>query len=58
MSQELPERSIPLKQTMNPKNRGNIVEFTDRDIAELSEDELETLRVINTLEEELDRLSR
>ena len=48
----------PLKKTMNPKSRGNIVELNDLDIKKLTPREKVLLRVINSLEEQLDKLAK
>jgi hypothetical protein len=45
---------VPLKRTMNPKNRAAIAELKDIDINNLTPREQVLLRVINALEKELD----
>ena len=46
---------LPLKKTLNPKNRGNIIELKDLDIDNLTPREKVLLKVINQLEAELDK---
>jgi hypothetical protein len=47
-----------LKRTMNPKNRGNFVELKEIDIEKLTPREQVFLRVINSLEEQLDQVDK
>ena len=58
MSANEENKVTPLKRTMNPKNRGNFVEFKEIDIKKLTPREQVLLRVINSLEEQLDQLGK
>lgn len=48
---------VTLKQTLNPKNRGNFVELRDIDAQNLTPREQILMRVINDLEENFDNKS-
>lgn len=45
---------VPLKKTMNPKNRAAIAELKEIDLNSLTPGEKVLLRIINALESELD----
>lgn len=55
MSDQDESKVTPLKRVLNPKNRGNIVALKELDINNLTPTEQTLLRVINELEEELDK---
>lgn len=55
MSSNKPDKVAPLKKVLNPKNRGNFRELQDLDLGTLTPREKDLLRVINDLEEQMDR---
>lgn len=55
MSKQDESEVTPLKRVLNPKNRGNIVALKDLDINNLTATEQTLLRIINELEEELEK---
>lgn len=56
MNDKQQNETVPLKRVLNPKPRGNIVELKDIELANLTPREQALLRIIDALEEQLNKL--